>query len=232
MGKCIISKRLGENSGMGMSLFLSCFKDKDFEIVATICAWMANGWKNECETIQNYILKTMLPTPSEFIDNYEFRETHGSFFRLLTNEQLNMLLNKLKLIYKHHGSLEQCFIDTLAKKKTKYNYEIFAKMLAHNTGFQSALSNCSFYRFNLLYYWLTYKFGVWQMQRHEKALLPCNDLIFKKAHEKGITKVLLKTNLPNTKILTQKAKEIYGEINFFKMYEDLIDLKQNDRVSK
>lgn len=216
--------KLESNSGMQMPLFLSTFKDKkDFEVAATICAWMSNGWPHESVKIQEYIKKVMLPTPFEFVERYEFNsEQQNTFFRMLTYKQLNTLLSRLKFIYKYHGSLEQGFIDTLAfERKTKYNHEIFAKMLSGNTGFQTAESNCSFYRYNILYYWLTYKFDIWENKRYGRTLLPCNDETFKNAYGNGLTKVLLKTNLPSAKILTIKAKDIYGKDDFFKMYEDL-----------
>lgn len=215
------------NGGMRISPFLSTFKDKkDFEIVATICAWMANGWANEEFVAQRYITKTMLPTPSEYILSYNQRvqeiDAYTSFFRVLTNMNLIYLNSRLKSVYEYYGSLEKCFYGTLAHhRKSKYNYEIFADILSGCTGFQTDSSNCSFYRYNLLYYWLTYKHKIWNVYRHEKALLPCNDKIFRNAYKKGITRVLLKTNLPNTKILTKKAKEMYGNYEFFKMYEDL-----------
>lgn len=222
MSDCIMSK-LESNSGMQMPLFLSTFKDKkNFEIAATICAWMSNGWPHEDVKIQEYIKKVMLPTPLEFIERFEYKQTNQSFFRILSSKQMNTLLSRIQFIYKYHGSLEQGFVDTLAfERKTKYNHEILAKMLSGNTGFQTTESNCSFYRYNLLYYWLTYKFNIWENKRYGRALLPCNDATFKNAYSKGFTKVLLKTNLTSTKILTAKAKEIYGKDDFFKMYEDL-----------
>lgn len=223
--KCLV--KLVSNSGIPMPLFLSCYKGKDFEIVATLCAWMSNGWDNENSLIQDFIITKMLPNPLDFIDNYKSEETQNTFFRLLTNKQLDMLLNRLNEIYKYHGSLEQCFINTLVKRKSRYNHEIFARMFLGGTGFQTPLSKCTFYRFNLLFYWLAYKYKIWQIQRYDKALLPCNDMTFRKAYDEGVTKMLLKSNLRSTKILTQKAKEIYGEHVFFKMYENLNGIKDD-----
>lgn len=225
MGKCIISKRLGENSGMGMSLFLSTIKDKkDFEIVAVFYAWLANGWDNENYVAQDYINKHILPSPQKFISEYnqDKNAVQTTFFRLLTNRHLDNLITRLKYIYKYNDSLEQCFINTLSSgRKSSYNHEVFAEMLSADTGFQTKKAHCSFYRYNLLYYWLTYKFNIWEMKRYGRALLPCNDLIFKNAFDKGVTKILLKTNLSNVKLLTQKAKDLYGTCNFYKMYENL-----------
>lgn len=217
------------NSDDKTSLFLSSFMDKkDAEIVSLFSAWMTHGWKQEDDEIQDFVKSTFTPTPTLYIENYPrssyYKNGNFSFFKILTFPHLDMFLKKIHDIMDKYGDIENAFVKS---KKTRdvYAHDTLSRMLGGNTGFQSKKTSGTFFRYNLFLYWMTYKLKVWTTPI-ENTLLPCNDFIFQKAYELGITNKIYKSNLSKTVILTNKAKEIFGEKDFYKLYEIINSQKQ------
>ena len=210
------------NSDDTMSLFLSSFSEKkDIEIVSIFSAWMMHGWKEEESEIFDFVRNTFLPTPTSYITEYPhssfYKSSNFSLFKILTLPYLDNFLKRLHDVILKYGDLESAFFCA-QKKRDVFAHETLARLFCGNTGFQSKHTNGTFYRYNLFLYWMTYKLKIWHLLI-KNALLPCDDFVFQKAYELGITNKVLKSNLPQTIALTEKAKKMFGEQNFYKLYE-------------
>lgn len=212
------------NSTKQMSLFLSLLKDKcDLEIIAIFLAWLSNGWEHEMYVAKKLLFDTMHLSPTKYILEYEQKDTilkNHSFTNTLTIGDLDNLLMTLKKILITHGNIKSAYMAAQKSNKKKYSHDIFSLLLSKNTGFQTSKSKSTFFRYNLLFYWL-WKYKIWDDIDMSKALIPCNDLIFENAYLQGIIKKRMKSNLKNAIILTEIAKKQYDG-NFYTLYEKLI----------
>lgn len=209
--------------------FISSFNDIcEMEIVAVLTSWMTNFHYDENYFIEKFVNEKMQPTPFKFILDYDqmkFQDNNKCFFYTLTNHNLNELLQRIQIEILAHGSLKTAYIKnglTTRKFKHKYAHETLASMFGGDTGFQTRLAHCAFYRYNLLFYWLTRKLKIWNDVDTSNALIPCNDFVFRSALKHGIIKKPMKSTLSNAIELTQIAKDIYGNDNHYELYEKLI----------
>lgn len=212
------------DGGCKMPPFLSETKT-DNEIIAIFTAWMANQWEHENNITLSYINDVLKPTPTDFVLNYPICESEkvdtNSFFRLIPHDAFMCLISKLKQIITTYDCVENYFNMRMNFSKKARNVHIaLAEMLGGRTFLPTLVSNCTFYRYNLMYYLLAYKYGVWDSIYMDKALLPCCDKTFKEAYRLEITKHQLKSNLENTILLTEIARNNFGD-DFYLLHEYL-----------
>lgn len=196
----------------------------DIEIVATLSAWVSNDVRGENYTIQSFVSDVMENKPTDYISTYvqhnSCKQLYDScFFRVLTDSNLHNLLNKFYKIWCCWGGLQNVFETNVMQ--VSFAHEALAMCLSGNTGFPTARSNGTNYRFNLLLYWLAYKLEVWYdpWAFLDSALLPCSDEIFARAYMLGVVDKPMKSTLQNTILLTNKARDWFGDRDFYKMYE-------------
>lgn len=212
------------DGGIKKPPFLSETKT-DNEIIAIFTAWMTNQWKHETDKTLSYINDVFYPTPTDFVLNYPICDTEkidtNSFFRLLPHDAFMCLICRLRHLIITYGNIENCFnIWMETHKKAKHVHVALADMFGGRTFLPTIASNCSFYRYNLMYYLLAYKYKAWNSTYIYKALLPCNDKTFDEAYKLGIMKRQMKSNLENTEMLTNIAKNNFGN-DFYLLYEYL-----------
>lgn len=223
----------GVGSNYEKLLFISSFNNAtDKEIVSILSAWLTFCDKKDLLQIKKTIMGTMKGNPSYFVKSYPICYIHDHSFLKRRNETLYktltwgnfhfLLIRLYELLFAKEG-FENEFnrIHGLLKTKEKNVYDIMATMFAGNTGFPTRNGMSFFYRYNLLYYWLSYKLGIWKSTPHVSNNLPCNDRIYEKALEMGIIKDNINSCAKKTMCLTKKAKEMFGEWDCYKLYEIL-----------
>lgn len=216
-----------------MSIIVSMsFGKSDAEIVAVLAAWLSNGLQGESYALLSIVEEIMQGKPSEYIENYVPYMNFGDvannqcFFRMFSYGNLDALMKSIKREKERFGDLQEAFEEYMSRPIYGCNFvhDSFAKMFGHGTMFPSNKSNGTFYRYNLLYYWLTYKLKIWHINPYDDvALLPCNDKIFSNAYIRGFTKKKLKSTCANAAVLTDIAHSIFVDnfSQFFKLYEYL-----------
>lgn len=217
----------GVDSDNEKSLFISTFTEKrNAEVVAVLGAWMDNGFKHEDVVFENFVLSEMIWT-LPYVLNYgkdgKWKEKgSASMIGILTYLNLHNLLTKLYETYIMNEDLEHAFykyFQNYKRHKCKYAHDALSLIFSGNTGFPTIRNNGTFYRYNLLFYWLTYKLKIWKYA--SIGLLPCNDKIFENAYKYGVIPKRMKSTLTNTIKLTEIAKEMFGDNDFYKLYEFL-----------
>lgn len=214
------------------TLFVSTFADKDdAEIVAILAAWLSNGMQGEEYALHTIVDEIMQGKPSEYVKNYAPYMNFGDvaenqcFFRIFSYGNLDALIQAIKRAKSQYGGIQEAFEAVMTKKKRiKHVHEAFAVLFGGGTMFPTRKSNSTFYRYNLLYYWLTFKLKIWTLCPFDDvALLPCNDKVFAEAFKRGLTKRKWKSTLVNVEALTNTARSIFGESfsDFFKLYDVL-----------
>jgi len=198
----------------------------DEEITATFNAWLSNGVRGEEHAIKTLIHEIMDGRPLEYVRNYGIGKTfehYGveSFFGLLSYNNLHNLLSSLHNIYSYNGTLEEAYRKKRKKNMCKYAHDVLSLVLGKDTGFTQPKATCTHYRLNLLLYHLQYHLQLWDYDAH-KTLIPCNDHVFERAYELGVVPNKMKNNIRSAIELTKKAKEVFGEEYFYKMYEFLM----------
>jgi hypothetical protein len=217
----------GVDSDNEKSLFISTFTEKrNAEVVAVLGAWMDNGFKYEDVVFENFVLSEMiwaLPYVLNYGKDGKWKEKgSASMIGILTYSNLHNLLTKLYETYIMNEDLEHAFykyFQNYKRHKCKYAHDALSLIFSGNTGFQTIRNNGTFYRYNLLFYWLTYKLKIWKYA--SIGLLPCNDKIFENAYKYGVIPKRMKSTLTNTIKLTEIAKEMFGDNDFYKLYEFL-----------
>lgn len=228
MGNSIIFQRNTERDMDGvptLSMSTSCFtKIEDIEIICVIASWLSNGIAYEDYVFFKLILRTMKSEPYQFVLNYKreyLSKNASSFFNFLTYRHLNNLIVKLKEIEYEEGGLYRRVVKESHNSKNKYAHDCLANIFDCDTGFQSNNSFGTFYRFNLLLYWLTHVIGAWDKSKIAvQCLLPCNDNILHKAKKEGLFRRTPRTTLESTIELTNIAIKKYGD-DFYKLYDIL-----------
>ena len=215
-----------------LSLFVCTFPEKsDAEIVAVLAAWLSNGWTGENYALHTIVDEIMQGKPSHYVENYVPYMNFGDvasnqcFFRMFSYGNLDALIQAIKRAKSQYGGIQEAFEAVMTKKKRiKHVHEAFAVLFGGGTMFPTRKSNSTFYRYNLLYYWLTFKLKIWTLCPFDDvALLPCNDKVFTEAFKRGLTKRKWKSTLVNVEALTNTARSIFGEnfSDFFKLYDVL-----------
>ena len=212
--------------------FLACNEmcDTDKEIIVILMSWLDNWNDKDCIAKKTMLLNTIMPSPTLFVLNYadkhsifESESNYHPFFRTLTLSNLHNLILKISDCLLTSGSVIRCCMKKKQirnKRKYRYGHDLLASIFHEGTGFQSSISNCTFFRYNKIIYLLT-KFNVWDTHVFGKTLLPCNDKILNGVFKKGIVKKKMKATLQNAIELTKIAKKMYGD-DFYKLYEELI----------
>lgn len=173
---------------------------EDMEMTCLLNAYLCNG--------KEWTIDTSIQVPF----NNESR------YGIITNANIVKLDERIRDIEKQGGLLES-YKSHLMQKSCKYAHDALAMMLCGGTCLPSPSSNGTFFRYNLFLYWVTYHFRVWKDVDTSKALLPCNDLVFEKAYLMGIIKKRVKSCLKNTIMLTSLARKVFGDNDFYRMYE-------------
>lgn len=224
----LIKRAWEVDSDSEMSLFISTFRDDDdATIVLILCAWMSNGLKGEEIAIERFIEQEMGEHPLEYVLNYHKSNKWAnrgveSFYGALTYTNLHRLLVALSGIYTQLGGFGNAYIYHLSNKrsKVKYAHEVLSMMMGTCSGFPTRTSNCTFYRSNLVFYYL-YKNRLFDQDK-SKMLLPCNDVVFARAKELGIISKDMKSNTKNVIELTNIARDWFGNEDFYKLYDLLM----------
>lgn len=205
---------------------VSTFKESyDKEIVAIISSWLYNGYSIEEYTIEKTI-EMMMPSPVTFVlkpNKDVLSADNGCFCGMMSNMNFINLIDKIRDCLLLHESLQVCFnsyMNNYKRHKCKYAHDALATMLSGGTGFPTKESKSTFFRYNYLYYML-YKLQIWDNMDISKALIPCNDAIIHKAYQYGIVDETRKGDLGGAIALTNKAKEMFGEKDFYILYEFL-----------
>ncbi len=200
------------------TLFISSFRNSSnvqyLEFVAIFMAWMQNGFKDECYFARSY-LKHILPSIPD--STYLIDTSNKCFYGNLTYNNLSSLLEKVNSI-----DIRDCFKERMGNYKLykcKYPHDGLASCFGDNVGFPTKESGGTFYRYNLLFYWLTYKFRIWDDVDYNKGIIPCNDSIFEKAYMLGVTRKRMRSSLKNAIELTNIAHSWFGDDDFYKMFE-------------
>ena len=191
--------------------------NSDIEIAAVICAWFCNCVDDdrEAEYVINKTLRfTMGNEPTSYVVNERWKDnTENVYFRILTNDSFIALMKSLKEIY-----TSTTLSVLLTRKKNTHTYTMLAELLGGNTGLPTRQSKCSYYSYNLITYWLTYKAHVWNRSISRKALLPVTQTVWQRAIKLGFTKKR-EISFDNIRSLTSKSKELFGDDDYYKMYE-------------
>lgn len=230
--KEIITASKMVNTDDEKSVFISSFSDKsDAEIVAVLTVWLTNGLQGEEYALHTLVDEIMQGKPNHYVENYVPYMNFGGvasnqcFFRMFSYGNLDALIQAIKRAKSQYGGIQEAFEAVMTKKKRiKHVHEAFAVLFGCGTMFPTRKSNSTFYRYNLLYYWLTFKLKIWTLCPFDDvALLPCNDKVFAEAFKRGLTNRKWKSTLLNVEALTNTARSIFGEnfSDFFKLYDVL-----------
>lgn len=223
----------GLNVGNGkiMSLLTSTeMCDTDREIIVVLLTWLENWDEEKDEEKKQALLEYIMPSPTLFVLNYldnpcfERENKYESFYRVLTYNNLHKLILKIRECLLTSGSIFCCCKKKRQirnKRKYKYGHDLLASILSGDTGFQTSLSNCTFYRYNKIIYIMTDVLHVWDKEIIGYSLLPCNDKVFDNAYGKRIVKKKMKATLANAIELTKIAKRMHGD-DFYKLYKELL----------
>ena len=197
---------------------------KNAELAAVLFAWISNGFNREYFVMTDCINNIIRGGICDFICGYDAHRTFApngieTFYGTLTYAQLDALCLSLSRIIKEWGSLCEAYQASYKEHKCKMPHEAFFYAIGGGCGFPKRSANCTFYRYNLLFYWLTYKMHIWEDVDISTALLPCNDKVLQSAYELGVVRNRMKANLSNVITLSDKARDWFGEDDFFKMYQ-------------
>lgn len=207
--------------------FISTFTDDyNMLIVSIITAWFLNSNKDVSQVIMNFVDKRMRPNPVSFILHYNKEDSDyaiESVFENITEKNFHNLIRIIKSTTTLQNGIKNAYLNyyNSARHKCVYPHEAFAIIFGHNTNFPNTDCKGTFFRYNLLFYWFTYKFGIWNDVDTSRAILPCNDRIFENAKKYGVTKTKLKSTITGAVKLTNIARNWFGDNDFWKMYEFL-----------
>lgn len=213
------------DSDTGLSLFISTFLEVgDAEIAAILCAWMSNGIRGEEVVVENLINNTMGSDLQSFMHEYPkhrifTQQGIETFFGTLTYQHLDTLCMAISRALRDYDNLYECYQAQWKEKKCKYAHQALAYAFGNGCGLPTRSSNCTFYRYNLLFYWLTYKLRLWDDANIQNALLPCNDRVLSAAYELNVLHNRAKSTLATIESLTDKARDWFGDSDFYKMFE-------------
>lgn len=213
--------------------FLSTFTaDYDLLVASILTAWLRNDDKDNFFAISKIVKERLKPTPIAFVLNFkDTDEFHDeSLYGNVSEKNFRNLILLIKKVTTMQNGVKNTYQNYMEspRHKCKYGHDAMALMFGYNTHFPTTDCKGTFYRYNLLLYWFVYKFRIWDDVDKSKLLLPCNDFIFQRAKELGVTKKKMKSTLSNTIKLTREARWYYGENDFWKMYE-LLNFYNHDK---
>ena len=200
------------------------------EIVLVVCAWLSNGRANESMVARRVIEVEMGGKPHEYMSSYvAMYPLNTSLHGIMTHSCYDSLIARMCELTKHGKlTLENVFDKCLSAKGSKFRYphEVLVSMFSRHTGFPTKESRGTFYRLNLLYHWLTCKYGVWS-GKNLVPLLPCNDNTFHMAKEMGLTKTQLNSSLQSVVRLSTIVAKRYESDGIAKAHE-LLNERNHD----
>lgn len=220
-----MDRRFAVNTITGMNGWqeplISAFADKDdAEIAAFVCALVSNTYGGTDEYAAHVVLyQIMGGKPSEYLREYEpyknFMEVLPlqSFHKSITFGDLSVFLLRIKETKEEYGSMEQWFIQSMSNRPKEYAHTALADLFADVNSLPNSYCDCTFYRFNLLLYYLTYKFHIWERRHGIKTLIPCDSLMLARRRRNRCT-------LANAEKITHEAMKKYGN-DFYRLFEDL-----------
>lgn len=216
----LVKKAYEINSDDEKSLLISSFSDKqDAFIVAVICAWVSNDIypNSEYYMAKHIVNEIMCGKPKKYIDNYTYLDNVDP--RIRENKNLSMF-NILTLKNFDNLCLSLKIKREVQTTKLKFAHEIFFDFFGSGCGFPTIRTNSTFYRYNLLLYWLTYKLHIqeYTFKPTTKIILPCNDRILDNAYKLKVFRKKMRHNTLSALKLTQIAKNWFGE-EYYKMFE-------------
>lgn len=209
---------MDDENTLFISSFCNLINVRDWEFIMLFMAWMQNGGKYDFPFACTYINNIIQSNSSSIANNINpLNNSNMCFYGNLTYNNLNTLISKFNTI-----DIRDCYKERMGNYKLyrcKFPHEGLASCFGGDVGFPTKESGGTFFRYNLLFYWLTYKFKIWDDVDYKKGLIPCNDYIFEKAYKMGITKKKMKSSLKNTIELTRIAHSWFGSDDFYKMFE-------------
>lgn len=220
-----MDRRFAVNAITGMNGWqeplISAFAEKDdAEIAAFVCALVSNTYDGADEYAAHVVLyQIMGGKPSEYLREYEPYKNFGevlplqSFHKSITFGDLSVFLLRIKETKEEYGSMEKWFVQAMSKRPQEYGHTALADLFADVCALPNSYSDSTFYRFNLLIYYLTYKFGIWERHTSIKVLVPCDSLMLSWRRRTA-------GRLANAEKVTEDAVKAYGE-DFYKMFEEL-----------
>lgn len=209
--------------------FVETFECNDMVLVSILCAWLRNTNEDVLWVAEKIVNERMSGAPTAYILKYNGIESVvGSLHKNISERNYDNLMFVLHRIILLQGGVRNTLDNYLEspRHKCRYAHDALALMLGYNTCFPNVNNKGTFYRYNLILYWLVYKFKLWEDINCDCLLLPCNDFIFENAKKYGVTKKNMKSTLSNTIKLTDISKKWFGKKDFWKMYEFLTFYKE------
>lgn len=228
----------GVETESGQLSYIRSFSDDgDMEVAALLCAWDMNDGTGNIYPVQKLIEERMGNAPMSFVaeytdDMHDDDADNSCFHRTLTYGNLHAMLQKMHAMIREHGSILGAVVDAAVRKRSRYTYthEALCHVLSGGTGLPSGITNGTFFRYYLYVYWMVYKLGVWDSVPLQ-VLIPCDDQSFNRAFDLGLTKKHETSTLRNAVFLTKKAKKIFGDDDFYRLYE-VLNLHEDAAVKR
>lgn len=201
---------------------ISAYHDqRDKELAAVICAWLSNGWRDEVYVAKR-ILKDLGDHPATAIADYTYTpNAQATFFRGFSCHTYRRFIQRCRDVFAFSDTtLEDTVVEELSVNR--YACYALAQILGGGTGYPTRNYNGTFYRYNLILYWLAYKLNVWTNIEPKAALLPCNQRVIEWAQKNGVLKCKAKMSLERVRDITLYAIQRYGQKDFYKLYEDIV----------
>lgn len=204
-------------------------KNANIEIVAFISSWIDNGTIYDGSILDDLFCDTMQGQPYEFIIDYVPRDGEKDdycFVGNLTYGNLNNLFSSLHEAYTVYGGLKFVYESYFSAKNKKirkdhsFGHNALADFFGDGIGMPTNENTGTFFRYNQFLYWITYKLNVWKGTDVNRILLPCNDFVLERAYDKGYIRKRMESKLQSAILLTDIAKEKYGD-GFMKLYEEI-----------
>lgn len=208
----------------------------DMIVLAILTSWLSNGVKGEEDAFHHILYDIMGGHPSKYIYDYggdAISMKRGCIIGHLTWTHLSNLLSLLASYVplstiplhedKEGNDDGREMGGDLGQGHCLFFHERAAAVIGDtNTGFPTLAARGTFYRYNYLHYLLSYKLDVWPMARPSYALLPCNDKVFENAYKVGLTSRKIRdATVHSCMMLTTMGEEMYGETDYYKLFEKL-----------
>lgn len=159
---------------------------------------------------------------------YASMPPHSSLHGLLTWGNLDALERRYTDVTDTWGSIKAAYTELMKAKECAYPHVALATLLGGGTGFPTTEANSTFYRYNLMFYWLTQRVGAWTDVNTDKALLPCDNRIVQTAQRlRLLGKTRQETTIAQAIELTDMARVVLGNTHFYRLYEYLHKASRN-----
>lgn len=211
--------KVGDMHDDGMDIISAMYDSRDMEVSAVICGWLSNGSPLDACAMKDVLYNVMDGKPYLYVSSGTFGGDNRVMHGMLTERHFRTLMAKMHDCYDAFGTLGTAIRESLGKSRRMYVHTAIATILGGGTMLPTPAAMETFYRYNLMCYWLCHCSSVWGDIPLERAVLPCNDRIFRRAFDLGIVSHRMKSSLDNAVMLTKKARGVFGDAGFYKMYE-------------